>query len=83
MQNQSLTQNSEKCSTHVGAAPASPLLVDTREAAWLLCVSPRTLWTLADTGQIPRLKIGKAVRFDVRDLVAWIERVKTTSVPPD
>jgi len=64
-------------STQSATVP-TPLLVNSREAARLLCVSQRTLWTLADTGQIPRLKIGKIVRFDVSDLRAWIAKVKTS-----
>jgi excisionase family DNA binding protein len=50
------------------------LLVDQRTAAKLLCVSIRTLWTLAQTGEIPRLKIGKSVRFAMTDLLAFIDR---------
>jgi excisionase family DNA binding protein len=51
-------------------------LVDTRHAAALLCLSPRTLWTLQNCGEIPVVRIGRAVRFDLRDLERWIESQK-------
>ena len=42
-----------------------PLLVDAREAARLLAISPRTLWSLSKTGEIPVVRLGKrAVRYD-------------------
>ena len=53
-----------------------PLLVTSREAARMLAVSERTLWGLADRGEIPRIRIGRAVRYDVRDLDAWIQHNK-------
>ena len=61
-----------------GPAPASPpLLVDAAEAARLLAISPRTLWTLTRAGQLPAVRIGRAVRYAVADLLGWIERQKT------
>lgn len=51
-----------------------PLLVNTREAARMLCISERTLWTLTQEGRIPSLKIGRAVRYRVADLEAWTQR---------
>jgi excisionase family DNA binding protein len=50
-----------------------PLLVDAREAARLLSISERTLWTLTDQGELPRVKIGRSVRYSVRDLERYIE----------
>lgn len=47
---------------------ASPILVDVREAARLLCISQRTLWTLTNGGEIPSLKIGRCVRYRLEDL---------------
>jgi excisionase family DNA binding protein len=48
------------------------LLLSSREAAAALSVCERTLWTLADEGQIPRVRIGKSVRYRVQDLEHWI-----------
>ena len=51
-------------------------LLRTREAASYLAVSPRTLWTLLNTSQIPSIRFGAgtrpSIRVDVRDLDAWI-----------
>ncbi|WP_428937284.1 helix-turn-helix domain-containing protein [Fontivita pretiosa] len=64
------------------ARPAPPrLLLTPREAAAALAISERSLWNLAQTGQVRRLKIGRAVRYDVRDIEAFIARRK--EVPRD
>jgi excisionase family DNA binding protein len=53
-----------------------PLLLTPPEAARLLAVSPRTLWQLTHDGGIPVVRFGRAVRYDVRDLLAFIDRAK-------
>jgi excisionase family DNA binding protein len=55
------------------------LLLTTPEAARALAISPRTLWTLTKRGEIPSVKIGRAVRYDPRDLLVWIDARKTGS----
>lgn len=49
-----------------------PLLVDTRTAARLLSISPRTLWSLTRQGDMPVIRIGRAVRYDVAALSRWV-----------
>lgn len=44
------------------------LLVDAREAARLLGISPRTLWTLTNEGRIRAAKIGRLVRYSHEEL---------------
>lgn len=61
-------------------APASPLLTE-REAARVLAVSPRTLWSLRADGQIPHLRIGRSVRYVPADLLEWIEQRKEQCDP--
>ncbi len=56
------------------AAPLAQLLVDTREAARLLSISERTLWTLTNQGSIKATKIGRAVRYSVAALEAFIAK---------
>ncbi len=63
------------------APPRSPILVDSREAARLLSISPRKLWELANRGQIHSLKIGKCVRYRVADLDAWKQQQIATTTP--
>ena len=55
----------------VSSAPA-PLLVDTPTAAKMLGVSSRTIWTLANCGDLKATRIGRAVRFSVRELERFI-----------
>ncbi|HEY1685902.1 MAG TPA: helix-turn-helix domain-containing protein [Tepidisphaeraceae bacterium] len=54
-------------SNNEGAA----ILVDTREAARRLAISPRTLWQLTKNRIVPSLKIGKCVRYRAADLDDW------------
>lgn len=58
------------------------LLVKAPEAAKALSLSERTLWTLAKRGEIPRVLHGRAVLYDPRDLLAWIDRKKTRGEGP-
>jgi len=54
------------------------LLLKPKEAATLLAISPRLLWSLTQSGDLPCVRIGRAVRYDPRDLTAWIDRQKST-----
>ena len=59
------------------AVPASQaLLLKPVDAAATLSISPRTLWTLTDRGEIPCIRVGRAVRYDRRDLEVWIAKKK-------
>lgn len=51
-------------------------LLRSDEAAKLLAISPRTLWTLADDGEIPVVRVGRSVRCDPTNLQDYIERQK-------
>jgi excisionase family DNA binding protein len=50
-----------------------PLLVKSREAARLLGISERTLYTLRRQGRIPYVVIGQSIRYSVSALNRWIE----------
>lgn len=58
----------------------APRLLRVKEAAAYLNVSPRTLWALSNLGKIPTVRFGTggrgSVRYDLRDLDAWIEASK-------
>ena len=45
------------------ATPAEKLLVDAREAARLLSISERTLWSITNQGLIKVVRIGRSVRY--------------------
>ncbi|QIK83173.1 helix-turn-helix domain-containing protein [Sanguibacter sp. HDW7] len=55
--------------------PRRPL-VDTSAAAEILGVSPRTVRRLAAERRIPAVHVGRAVRFEVDDLAAFVDANK-------
>lgn len=56
--------------------PDIQLLLTPRQAAKALAISERKLWELTNGGQIPCVRIGRAVRYSPADLQAWIARQK-------
>jgi excisionase family DNA binding protein len=56
------------------SSPASVILVDCRDAARRLAISPRTLWQLTKNRTVPSIRIGKCVRYRVADLDEWTRR---------
>ncbi|MBP8911877.1 MAG: helix-turn-helix domain-containing protein [Phycisphaerae bacterium] len=60
--------------------PIQPLLLTASQAARALSLCEKTLWTLTKRGEIPAVRIGRAVRYDPRDLDAWIERAKNSRI---
>jgi excisionase family DNA binding protein len=55
-------------------ATTEPLLIDAKQAARLLAISTRKLWTLTNCGEMPCIKIGRAVRYNVKTLERWVNR---------
>lgn len=49
-----------------------PILVPPRDAARRLAICERTLWGLTARGEIPCVRIGRAVRYAVADLTAYV-----------
>lgn len=58
----------------------APWLVDSKRAADLLGISPRSLFELRATLKIPSLTIGRRRLFDVADLRAFIDSAKKGGV---
>ncbi|RMD65754.1 MAG: DNA-binding protein [Planctomycetota bacterium] len=58
----------------------TPSLIDPlltyRQAATVLGVTDRTVWTLVDRGELPAVRFGRSVRIDPADLRAFIDRSK-------
>lgn len=53
------------------------LLMKPRDAAKALGISERSLWSISEPrGDIPVVRIGRSVRYSVRDLEAWIDAQK-------
>jgi excisionase family DNA binding protein len=57
-----------------------PMLLTVRQAAKVLTLSERTLFTLTKSGAIPAVRFGRAVRYDPADLRAWIESAKNAKI---
>lgn len=51
------------------------------EVAEALAISTRLLWSLTNRGDIPSLRIGKTVRYEPKDIEAWIQRQKMRRRP--
>jgi hypothetical protein len=54
----------------------APVLVNARDAAAALAISARKLWSLTAGGDVRCVRIGRAMRYDVADLRAYVERCK-------
>ena len=54
-------------------------LLQPREAAQSLGICERTLYALTKRGELPVIRIGRAVRYSVDDIRAWIEKSKKFS----
>ena len=50
-----------------------PLLLTARQAAQVLGISPRTLFSLTKNGDLPVVRFGRLVRYSPNDLRDWIE----------
>ncbi len=59
-----------------------PLAVDEVQAAAMLGISVRTLWTYRNAGEIPVVRIGRLVRFAVDDLRQFIDAKREVSPNP-
>ena len=55
-------------------AVIEPLLLTPKEAAKALNICERTLYGLTKAGELPVVRIGRAVRYNVQDLKDFIEK---------
>jgi excisionase family DNA binding protein len=58
-------------SSVVSAGPTR-LLVDTPTAAKMLGLSARTVWSLNAAGELSAIRIGRSVRYSIRELERFI-----------
>lgn len=52
------------------------LLLTPQRAAEALAISPRKLWELTASGEVPHVRLGRCVRYPVDDLQRWIDEQK-------
>lgn len=48
------------------------ILLTAEQTARALAISPRTLWTLTNQGKLPVVRIGRAVRYAMDDVLAFV-----------
>jgi len=51
-------------------------IITVKELSELLKVKEKTLYQWANLGQIPCIKLNRALRFDLDDIMAWIKSCK-------
>jgi len=56
--------------------PTPTLLLTPQQAAKALAISPRKLWAMTASGEIPHLRIGRSVRYDTQDLKSFVDQRK-------
>lgn len=59
---------------------SEPELLTVTQAAQFLTISVATMRRLQGQRNIPFIKVGGSVRFDKRDLVAYVERYRVESI---
>jgi len=52
------------------------ILLSLSEAAAALAISERKLWGMTAKREIPRVRLGRCVRYSVKDLERWIDEHK-------
>lgn len=62
--------------------PIHPLAVGRREAATMLGISERLLWTYTNDGTIPHVRLGTRVLYSVEALRVWLARQTASTHAP-
>jgi excisionase family DNA binding protein len=68
------TEDISPTAAPITLAPIPRMLLKPREAAAALGISPRLLWSKTKLGEIPCIRLGKAVRYSPAALQEWIHR---------
>lgn len=63
------------------ALTSGAMLIRPRDAAAMLALSERTLWSMTQAGLLPCVRVGKSLRYDPADLAAWVQRAKAGPLP--
>ncbi|MCH8805196.1 MAG: helix-turn-helix domain-containing protein [Planctomycetes bacterium] len=66
------TRESERAGA--GAGPAPRLALRPKEAAKAIGISERLLWSLTNAGEIPHVRIGRAVVYPIPALEEWLKK---------
>jgi excisionase family DNA binding protein len=55
-------------------------LLSVAETAELLGISQSFLYKLAESESIPHIRLGRAIRFDIRQIDVWLEGIKSGEI---
>lgn len=66
------TPNGISNSSNTPHAASEPLLLRPPDAAKLLAISPRKLWELTNTREVPSVRIGRCLRYPKDELKLWV-----------
>ena len=55
-------------------------LLSVAETAELLGISQSILYKLAESESIPHIRLGRAIRFDIRPIDVWLEGIKSGEI---
>ena len=61
--------------------PKPTLLLTATQAAESLAISPRKLWAMTQSGQVPHIRLGRCLRYPADDLRLWIDAQKEGGDP--
>ena len=64
--------NGIQVKTSAPSQAAEPILLRPIDAARLLAISPRKLWELTNTSEVPSVRIGRCLRYPREELRAWV-----------
>ncbi len=53
------------------------ILVDENEATKMLCLCPKTVYSLRKAGKLPFVQLGRAIRYRVESLLDFIKQLET------
>ena len=65
---------------HKTSTTLEPLLTEL-QAAKILAISPRKLWSIRQAGEIGHIVSGKSIRYEMTDLRTWIDSHKRSCEP--
>ncbi|GMU83702.1 MAG: hypothetical protein AMXMBFR47_35720 [Planctomycetota bacterium] len=64
---------------HAHREPAPPLALRPKDAAKVLGISPRLLWSLTNRNEIPHVRLGRALLYPINELRQWLAEQATRS----
>lgn len=67
-----MPQRSRRADNQTPDKKSAELLLRPSQTAKALNISPRKLWELTNSQQIPCVRIGRCVRYSLRTLEKWI-----------